>query len=80
MVLLLGACRTSPTTPTPPQASGPCLDGGHRCAAALAEPGQRRVRRGHRIWAYGWTRRPNRESGGADLGLQADWQPTVEQD
>lgn len=68
LVMLLAGCGSRGR-------GSPCLDGGSRCAAAEAPPGMRAALRGHRIQRYRWLQRPNRESGGPDVGLQADWQP-----
>ena len=67
--LVLGGCRS------PDPVAGPCLAGGSSCAASQVPPGMRSELRGHRIVQYRWLRRPNRESGVPDVGLQADWRP-----
>ncbi|MEB3266437.1 MAG: hypothetical protein VKN13_07480 [Cyanobacteriota bacterium] len=69
LALPLAAC-------SPRAGPSPCIDGSQRCAAATAAPGSRSLRRGHRIRRYRWIPKTNRESGGADVGLQADWEPT----
>lgn len=80
LALPLVAC--SPRPGPPPAAlrssfaSSPCVDGSQRCAAADAAPGSRSLRRGHRISRYRWIPKVNRESGGADVGLDAEWEPT----
>lgn len=38
----------------------------------------RSLRRGYRLGRYQWLRRPNRESGVPDVGLQAEWLPIRE--
>jgi hypothetical protein len=57
---------------------GACLDGRRLCAAAEAPPGMRVVRRGYRIGRYHWLRRANRESGVPDVGIEAEWLPTLD--
>jgi hypothetical protein len=77
--LLLVGCSLAadgPPLATPAPGPSPCRDGSRRCAAAAAMSGSRSLRRGHRIHRYRWIPKINRESGEADVGLQADWQPT----
>ena len=58
--------------PSEPAESDPC-HGRHRtCAASDAQPGLRKSYRGHRLENLRWLNRPNRESGGADIGLQGE--------
>jgi hypothetical protein len=59
-------------------AEGACRDGSANCAAAQAPAGMRQVRRGHRMVGTEWVKRPNRESGGLDIGLKARWAPVTE--
>ena len=59
-------------------AEGACADGTSHCAAAQAPAGMRQVRRGHRMVTTEWVERTNRESGGADIGLNAQWAPVTE--
>jgi hypothetical protein len=60
-------------------ADGACADGTSNCAAAQAPAGMRQVRRGHRMVNAEWMERSNLESGGADIGLNAQWAPVTEQ-
>jgi hypothetical protein len=59
-------------------ADGACRDGTANCAAAQAPAGMRQLRRGHRMVSTEWVERPNRESGGPDIGLKARWAPVSE--
>ncbi len=71
LVLAIGLCGCR-------QGPAACLDGGDGCAAAAAPPGQRRVLKGYRIMGLRWIDTTNRESGAADIGTEAQWQPITE--
>ena len=58
--------------------SGPCQDGSSRCAAASAPKGMRSFYRGQRMIKPQWMETTNRESGAADIGVKAQWQPFSE--
>jgi hypothetical protein len=71
LLLAIGLCGCS-------RGPAACLDGGDGCAAAAAPPGQRRVLKGYRIVRLRWIDTTNRESGAADIGTEAQWQPITE--
>lgn len=60
--------------------SAACHDGSDHCAAADAPAGMRGVRRGHRLREARWRATTNRESGHADIGLEAVWETISERD
>ena len=58
--------------------SSACRDGSTSCAAAQAPPGMRQVLKGHRIVRSRWMEKTNKESGVADIGIKAEWEPITE--
>lgn len=77
VLLMLGGCHGAPADSSGDSRPA-CLDGGRACAAAAVPPGQRGVRHGYRIRRFHWREKTNRETGAADVGLQADWEATSE--
>jgi hypothetical protein len=69
--LLLSGCSSVP--PTAAEASA-CRGRQSTCAATDAQPGLRESFRGHRLVRMRWLNKANRESGEADIGIQADSQ------
>jgi|1048.fasta_scaffold11186_5 hypothetical protein len=69
--LLLNGCASDP--PTAAEASA-CRGMQRTCAATDAQPGLRESFRGHRLVRMRWLNKANRESGAADIGIQADSQ------
>lgn len=67
LLLLLSGCSSLPHDAAD---SAPCRGRHETCAAIDAQPGLRESFRGHRLENLQWLSKPNRESGGADIGLQ----------